>query len=44
MRSAGRRPYRSDTLPQSGADTSCAIENDAIMAPIISGVALSLSA
>jgi hypothetical protein len=42
--SAGRRPYLSDTRPQIGEAISWAIENEAIIQPTISGVALSLSA
>ena len=41
MSSAGRRPYRSDTRPQSGAESSWAMENDAIIRPTISGDAFS---
>ena len=35
--SAGRRPYRSETRPQIGAETSCATKNDAIIMPMVVG-------
>src|SRR5687768_7923169 len=39
IRSAGRRPYRSETLPQNGAERSWAIEKLEMINPIISGEA-----
>jgi hypothetical protein len=40
----GLRPIRSDTQPQTGANRSCATENDASSAPICVGVAPKRSA
>ena len=39
MSKIGRRPYRSESLPQIGAKTNCIAENEAMIAPIVNPLA-----